>query len=114
MGRAFSVGADMTPQDIRNQINNGDVPSFTDINAAFPHYPGISWHIRMAAQGSIPDAIEAHGMLLGPKTRWMVGYDGRADVMIGEKLTTAISVTPGHALIIATLDAFIAQNCKVG
>jgi hypothetical protein len=107
----------MTPQDIRDQINNGDVPSFTDINAAFPHYPGISWHIRMAAQGSIPDAIEATEMLIAPIGRWWahIGYDRKATVQVGDNIPhNAISVTPGHALIIATIDAFIAQNGKVG
>jgi hypothetical protein len=111
MAGVFSQGRPMNPKDIRDQINNGDVPSFAAINDAFPDYPGISWHIRMAAQGSIPDAIEAHRQLLGRKARWWMGYDCKATAQVGDSLPySAISVTPGHALIIATIDAFIAKG----
>jgi hypothetical protein len=108
-------GQQMIPQDIRDMINNGDVPEFAEIAAAFPHYDGISWNIRMAAQGSIPDAIEAFNMLLGPSGRWWIGYDNKATAQVGDSLPhSVISVTPGHALIIAALDAFIAQNSRMG
>ena len=106
-----------TAQIILNQIDNGDLPSFADVKEAFPDHPGISWHIRMAAQGSIPDAIEATEMLIAPIGRWWahIGYDRKATVQVGDNIPhNAISVTPGHALIIATIDAFIAQNGKVG
>jgi hypothetical protein len=101
----------MTSSDIiRDQINNGDVPSFADINAAFPDHPGISWHIRMAAQGSIADAIEACRIL---GVRWWGGYDNKATAQVGtDKPHDAISVTPGHALILAALSAYIAAKGK--
>ena len=100
----------MTPKDIRDQINNGDVPSFADINAAFPKHPGISWHIRMAAQGSIPDAILCVTMLCGQAAQWRIGYDCKATVQRGGGLEyAAISVTPGHSLIVAAMLAYIAE-----
>ena len=93
--------------DLADMIGNGDVPSFDQINQALPQHPGLSWQIRTAAQGSIADAIFAVEVLFAGKARWHVGYDCRATVAVGDAPEmSAISVTPGHALIVATLAAY--------
>ena len=99
-----------TAQIILSQIDNGDLPSFADVKEAFPDHPGISWHIRMAAQGSIPDAILCVTMLCGKAAQWRIGNDCKATVQRGDGLEyAAISVTPGHSLIVAAMLAYIAE-----
>lgn len=102
----------MTPHNIRNMINDGILPSFGQINKAFPDHPGISWHIRLAAQGALDPSITACQMLLGANARWTVSYDNKATVSARANgiPDVCISTTPGHALIIATLDAYIAEG----
>lgn len=89
------------------EIENGDIPSFEQINEAFPKHPGLSWQIRTAAQGGTEAAIFVVEALFNGKARWHIGYDNRATVEIdGRPEVASISVTPGHALIIATLAAY--------
>jgi len=89
--------------DLADMIGNGDVPSFEQITDAFNNHTEYSWHVRMAAQGSIQDAIAAVELMFDGRARWQVGYDCKATVELGSRHASAISVTPGHALIVAGL-----------
>lgn len=102
----------MTPKEIRDIIGDGNIPTFAEINVAFPNHPFISWHIHLAAQGALEPAIAACESLLGSKAKWSVSYDGRATVTARDNgiPDVCISTTPGHALIIAALDAHIATS----
>lgn len=84
----------MTLDQIITAINNGDVPSFNDLA---PHFDGMDmWHIRNACFGSTDAAINfcnARGV------KWHITYGSLAIV----DDITEISVTPGHALIIAAI-----------
>lgn len=92
--------------DLAEMIGNGDVPSFEQINEALPQHPGLSWQIRTAAQGGTDAAIFAVEVMFNGKARWHIGYDNRATVEIdGRPAVSAISVTPGHALIVVALSA---------
>ncbi len=93
-----------TVADLAEMIGNGDVPTFEQINEALPDHPGLSWQIRAAAQGGLEAAIYAVEVLFWAKARWHVGYDCKATIEIdGRPAASAISVTPGHALILAAL-----------
>lgn len=92
--------------ELAEMIGNGDVPSFEQINEALPQHPGLSWQIRTAAQGGTEAAIFAVEVLFNGKARWYLGYDNSAKLQVGEKPeVSVISVTPGHALILAALRA---------
>jgi hypothetical protein len=90
---------------IIDKINDGDVPSFDEVGAVFPDMKCL---FRMACFGSSDAAMAVASSILGGEYQWHVGYDNRAvvrhksDPMGG---VVAISVTPGHALILAVLQA---------
>ena len=91
-----------------DKINDGDVPGFDEIGEAFPN---DKWLIRMACFGSSDAAMAAVPSILGDNWRdyqWHVGYDNRAVICHKQdpmNPISAISVSPGHALLLAALKA---------
>jgi hypothetical protein len=88
---------------IIDKINNGDVPEFDEIGVVFPDQ---KWMIRMACFGSSDASMAAASAILGPGYQWHVGYDNKAVVRHKQdpmNPVSAISVSPGHALILAAL-----------
>lgn len=94
-------------------IQNGEIPSFEELKAA-THDPRLVWHIRMAAFGSLPDAIESFNILLGESFfTWTVSYDNSAIVASKSRpdlFFRTISLSPGHALILSVLEAAYAED----
>jgi hypothetical protein len=97
----------MTLDELITTANNGNIPSFEDIQTAFPQQ-GFSWYIRTAMFGDANAAIQATHALLGNDWTWHIGYDNRAILTRKDNPMdpiTSISVNPGHALILGALMA---------
>lgn len=87
----------MTLASIINTINNGDVPTFTDLSVWFDGQD--MWNIRNACFGDMNAAIRFCARY---EFKWHSSYAGTA--MIDTDQT--ISVNPAHALIIAAMKAY--------